>query len=333
MDSAYQIRNQEFSEGYEESEGDDIISLVIATGEWLEKLLLDREMVENTMNALLLAFHGGANIEDDRYEGDDWRERWQNMLYSNNSDFQSTQLMTALNAYGFWGLYPDCAYFGFKTPEGGAKIDDIGRVVALGRTLLDAIPSGWGTDSYLSNTIQAAEARYGIDAERDITPAQLASLARLSLKSIKNLSTPANPAAMWKLTPEGKVPWKVAKTWLETREGFKTSVWHLVDSNDLHDQREISEDLEDVVFVPMAKDGSIFDPVKCKTSGGYTIGKKGAEEQVEDYLTALRRLSKMPTPYWRRPNAVGNRNLVSGVSWQRKTLEELGINKDDEEDA
>ena len=54
---------------------------------------------------------------------------------------------------------------------------------------------------------------------------------------------------------------------------------------------------------------------------------------VEDYLAALDRLSKMPTPHWRRPNAVGNRNLVSVVSWQRKTLAEMGLKTDDDEDA
>jgi hypothetical protein len=245
----------------------------------------------------------------------------------------ATQLMTELNAYGFWGLSPGGAYFGINTLEGGSKLDAIERTVALARTLFDAIPPGWGADIYMSNTILAAEARLGIDAERDITTAQLAALARLSLKSIKNLSTPGNAAAVWKLTPEGKIPWKEAKTWLETREDFKTSIWHLVDGNDGFEPEKASEELEDVVFVPMAKDGSIFDPVKCKTSGGYTIGKKGAEDQVEDYLVALDRLSKMPTPHWRRPNAVGNRNLVSGVSWQRKTLEELGLKTDDEEDA
>ena len=75
MDNAYDIRNQEFGQGYEEYEGDDVVSLVIATGDWLEKLTLNREVVETTMNALLLAIHGGLNIEDIPLEGEDWRRR------------------------------------------------------------------------------------------------------------------------------------------------------------------------------------------------------------------------------------------------------------------
>jgi hypothetical protein len=314
MDNEYQMRSQEFGERYEEYEGDDIVSLIIATGDWLEKLMLNREVVETTMNALLQTVRGCSKLEDDGLEGDDWRERWQNVGGGNSSDLLATQLMTALNAYGFWGLDPDCAHFGFKTPEGGDRIDAIGGVVALARTLFDAIPSGWGTDNYLSNTLLAAEARYGIDAGLDITTAQLAALARLSLKSIKNLATPGNSAAMWKLTPEGKVPSKEARAWLETRDDFKSSIWGMAEASSPLTRKEDPEELEDVIFVPMAKDGSIFDPVKCKTSGGYTIGKKGAEEQVEDYLAALERLSKMRTPHWRRPNAVGNRNLVAGTS-------------------
>ncbi|PPQ32045.1 hypothetical protein CCR94_07240 [Rhodoblastus sphagnicola] len=87
------------------------------------------------------------------------------------------------------------------------------------------------------------------------------------------------------------------------------------------------------MFVPATKDGNLFDPKTCRRAHGYTIGKKGSEVKVEDYRSALDRLSKMPTPQWRRPNALGNWGIVSGVSWQRKTLAELGLATNDGGDA
>ena len=85
------------------------------------------------------------------------------------------------------------------------------------------------------------------------------------------------------------------------------------------------KDLGQVLFVPVAKDGSWFDPVSCRRSGGYTIGPRGAEEPVHEYQEALARLWRMPVPYWRRPNSAGNWGIVAGISWQRKPLADLDI--------
>ncbi len=81
--------------------------------------------------------------------------------------------------------------------------------------------------------------------------------------------------------------------------------------------------LGDVVFVPVAKDGSWFHPSQCRNSRGYTIGPKGSETPVSDYFEALDALAKAPTPHWRRPNSAGNWGIVAGVSWQRKELSEI----------
>jgi hypothetical protein len=324
MNRIYERRQQDFGDFNEAHEGDAIVSLVIATGDWLEKLLHDREPIEKAMNALMAALLGD-NFEM-ACEGDDWRERWEN-LKSNACELQSTQLLTALNAYAFWGLDCDCAFFGVKTADGKRKIDDIARVVGMARTLLDAVPPGWGDCQPIEATVLAAEARLNLDLGSDITIAQLAAIARLSVKSIKNLSTPGRTAAPWTLTSDGKVPWRLAKEWLEMRKEFQSSIWHLHDAHNEVVRDEKQELLSDVVFVPVAKDGTIFDPSACRRADGYTIGKKGAEEHVDDYLTALDRLAKMPIPHWRRPNAIGNWGIVTGVSWQRRTLEDLGLMK------
>ncbi|MSX71199.1 MAG: hypothetical protein F2752_06485 [Actinobacteria bacterium] len=88
------------------------------------------------------------------------------------------------------------------------------------------------------------------------------------------------------------------------------------------------QELGEVVFVPVAKDGSWFDPLSCQTKSGYRIGPKGAEQPKKDYREALDLLARMPTPFWRRPNSVGNWGLVAGVSWQRRSVSDLRMPKE-----
>lgn len=66
--------------------------------------------------------------------------------------------------------------------------------------------------------------------------------------------------------------------------------------------------------VPFASDGTWFSP-ELKRGRGYTIGAKGEEETVDDYEEALKRLRRMTTPRWRRPNSKGNWGIVSGIRW------------------
>lgn len=71
-----------------------------------------------------------------------------------------------------------------------------------------------------------------------------------------------------------------------------------------------------MTFVPVATDGSFFLPA-CRMGNGFTIGKKGQELKFDDYDEALRRLTAMPTPRWRRRNDSGNRGIVAGQRWER----------------
>ncbi|MYZ48346.1 hypothetical protein E4O86_11570 [Rhizobiales bacterium L72] len=74
--------------------------------------------------------------------------------------------------------------------------------------------------------------------------------------------------------------------------------------------------------MPVARDGSAFHP-GLRRAGRFTIGEKGTELQVEDFDQALAQLQLMPTPYWRRPNNVGNWGIVSGVRWARLDVSDL----------
>lgn len=67
--------------------------------------------------------------------------------------------------------------------------------------------------------------------------------------------------------------------------------------------------------VPVAADGSVFDPVTCRRAGGYWVGPKGRENKFARYDDALAALNLMSKPYWRRPNANGRWGIVLGRRW------------------
>jgi hypothetical protein len=155
-----------------------------------------------------------------------------------------------------------------------------------------------------------------------VTPEQLAALAEVSLKSIKNLLAPKDGASDFKLDTNGEISRSAALLWLNGRSGFRSSLWQTDEAVRRFEPRH-EPALGEVVFVPVAKDGSWFDPVTCRNQRGFTIGPKGAEIPVEDYGEALAQLARMPTPYWRRPNGAGNWGIVSGATWQRREIAEI----------
>jgi hypothetical protein len=53
-----------------------------------------------------------------------------------------------------------------------------------------------------------------------------------------------------------------------------------------------------ILWVPFAKDESLFHSQKCRRSGKYTIGPKGAQTTFDDYQEALDHLARMrPAAY------------------------------------
>jgi len=312
-DNRYEQRRVEFGRAYQDFEGSEIVRLIEKTGDWLALLLMD----EAAVAAAMLALHRHVFPHDPvPTPGVDWRELWA------NSDFLeplAAQFMVSLNAFAFWGLRPDLEFFG--TDGSGDEV--VAAYVRRGRDLLDAIPAGWSDTTELSRTVLAAEARLRLDTERGVSPEQLAALARISLKSIKNMLTPkAGATTALRIDGQGEIPRADAIRWLEARSDFQPSLWRDAEAAEgLAD--DPGEDLGEVLFVPVAKDGTWFDPVRCRNGTGYRIGPKGAESRVSDYRAALDRLTRMARPHWRRPNAAGHWGLVVGVDWMRKSAAEL----------
>ena len=76
------------------------------------------------------------------------------------------------------------------------------------------------------------------------------------------------------------------------------------------------------VFVPVARDGSMFLP-STNRNGTYRVGEKGSEEGFDDYQKALAKLQSMPVAKWRRANDQGNWGIVSAIDWRRMDLNAL----------
>jgi hypothetical protein len=317
MATPYELREQEFGQEYEDFEPASIHQLMVRTGEWLELLLMNKEVVNDVMRLIY------EQVVDERglpVANVPWRELWAEI--DESSAPMLSQFMIALNAYAYWGLHPD--------PMGtfvDLESEDVGPIEAFvlkAREFLNAVPPTWGTTENLTRTVLAAEARELLDSGFDITPEQLAALARVSIKSIRNLVTPKGGLADLRPGDSGLIANEDAMRWLLARPSFKPSIWREAAGRPLGVSMAtvLSPDLGDVIFVPVAKDGSRFDPETCRRNGGYTIGPKGAEEKVENYREAVARLTRMPVPQWRRPNPQGHWGIVSGVSWQRRAVAE-----------
>jgi len=71
------------------------------------------------------------------------------------------------------------------------------------------------------------------------------------------------------------------------------------------------------ILVPFASDGSCFNPsLRCPESGTYTVGENGKEITFDNFDSALEHIKMMYTPRWRRPNEIGDWEIVSAVRWE-----------------
>jgi hypothetical protein len=307
-------RLSEFGQEYADYEPSNVQSLIVATGEWLERILGEAGAVDAAMKQLYFALCPANPQEPAR----PWRELWQDL--SEGLELPVGQALVSLNAFAFYGLPP------VENVPIGQREKAIREFVGGLRALFDSIPPGWADVSDMERTILAAEARLLIDTDADVSAEQLAALARLNIRTMKNQLMPSSGSGL-RTTSDGHIIARDARRWLEARPTFRSSLWrdHEVESPETSGHSD--KGLENVLFVPVANDGTFFDPVSCRRAGAYTIGPKGAEERIEDYRVALERLSEMKRPAWRRPNEVGNWGIVRARDdlWLRKTAAELGL--------
>lgn len=171
----------------------------------------------------------------------------------------------------------------------------------------------WKLDdnNQLSRLVRIASNRWALDNDRPIDPLALAHFGGVSEGRIRNMMSGASRTFS---SIEGRIPANEALRWLDGRPEFWNSIWREQSLPQYDDNR--AAPVEQAVFVPVARDGSLFHP-GLQRGSAYTVGKKGSEVQIADFNAALAELQRMPVPYWRRPNASGNWGCVAGVRWER----------------
>ena len=131
----------------------------------------------------------------------------------------------------------------------------------------------------LDKTLLAAEERLALDEGRPIPLEQLAALANIGMKSIRNAAAPSSGSGLevkdGAATPESATRWLIARD-------FKNSIWSRAGEEE--DQEEVVVERQpevegEIFWLPFASDGSEFHPETCLQGGGYRIGPKGAKRR------------------------------------------------------
>lgn len=172
-----------------------------------------------------------------------------------------------------------------------------------------------GGDNALLRIADLACSRLAIDfGEGEVDLRSLAVLGGVSEGRVRNLLSETDGPL--ERGPDGGIKALSAASWLQKKKGYLASVWQ-EEELDFEEVGKTADVVpEKMIFVPVARDGSMFTP-DLQRNGSYRIGAKGAEENHEDFSVALSRLNVMAVPRWRRPNDNGIWGIVSGVAWQR----------------
>lgn len=172
------------------------------------------------------------------------------------------------------------------------------------------IPLGYFYNGLMSQLVNLAAARLKVDQDEPLT---MSEIALLTGKRDATVTTTAYRKVFPTYEHDGKryaatadvLPWLVQNGYLPT-QGRHEPVEAI----------PIQEQADDYLFVPVARDGSIFAP-SCAAGGRFTIGEKGRETKFDNYMDALEALQRMPTPRWRRPGPKGVPGIVTGVRFER----------------
>ena len=314
---AFEQRRNDFHDLYDD-ETDPAVTLaqlVRAAGDFLAEIVGPENADPGMARVIGPLAHDGAGAEAD------WRAHLEENESSAFSEWPMGQMLHDLSAYAHYGIDIAAA-----PEEDEAAIEErlVQRVAAaegfLSRCPLDA----WlGADraSQLERTVAMARCRLALDLGQPVEPADLAELGSISQSRMRSLISGKTPELK---REDSKIPAWIALPWLEKREGFLPSIWR----SEQPGQRGANDGekagaLEQPIFLPRAKDGSIFHP-DLKTASGFRIGPKGDERTVGSFREALAELQMMPVPYWRRPSATtGTPGIVRGEDWVRRSANDF----------
>lgn len=281
-------------------------------GQWIVQLIEDRfDFLESLFGAekaapVLFELLAEANTAEG-YHAKTWREVLENASPVSWSVWEICNNINELGLYGRFGVT-------LANIPGDSREQHIFTLLAAGGAFLDRadIQRIAGKDNQLSKIAALAQSRWNLDhATGDVDPASLAILGGLSEGRVRNMMSGEGRAFE---NTGGRISATSALAWLQDRPAFFNSIWQ--QPEDAVAGASGPEVLDDVVFVPVAGDGSLFHPGLVR-GDKFTIGAKGEEVQWATFEEALGALQKMVTPRWRRPNEAGNWGIVSGRDWKR----------------
>lgn len=284
----------------------EILNLLVQNLESIETMV-GEEFAAEPFRQLIIEGAGG-NISP----SGSWKELLEQAWLA-DTRWPIVETFSSAALYGIYGVIPSDIPKSERTSWVNRLVKDVASFVQL------ADLPGRPLTNPMSRIASIAQSRHALDngqGEVDLT--SLSILGGVSEGRLRNLMS--GEAAVLERGPNGGIVATSALAWLLKRKDYMQSIWMYDDtpSNSAEtDNRETKVIAPDrVLFVPVAKDGSIFHP-DLKRSGKYQIGAKGEEQHFEKFEEALAALNIMTTPRWRRPNASGQWGIVSGVAWQR----------------
>ncbi|WP_377811158.1 hypothetical protein ABNQ38_33810 (plasmid) [Azospirillum sp. A29] len=317
-DISAEERAQMFHESYDSGfdAGTTLADLVIAAGDFLTRII-GADTVDAGMARIVepVVTTSGTPMDSPS----DWRHALKEASSNCFSEWPLGARLHDLTAYAVYGIVLD------GSEDAEERAQHLEELVTEAEVFAAQAPlTAWGlatpASSHLLRLVRLASNRWALDTGRPVEPAALAEFGGVSEGRIRNMMSGTNRAFT---AQDGRIPAVEALAWLATRKKeFWTSIWREQPLPQYEDRNR--PPLEEALFVPVARDGSVFHP-GLQRGAGYTIGPKGKERQIADFAEALAKLQSMPVPYWRRPNTQGNWGIVSGISWDRYDATDLAM--------
>lgn len=236
-------------------------------------------------------------------KSDDWEVILDEYWPASWLETEGGRLIDHAGIYGLYGVTPAEIPLGARQKWIGslaARLDEF-------RTL--ALPE---SQRVIARIVNLALSRHAIDSgEGDVDLQSLALFGGVTEGRIRNILS-SGDGGLEKVGQ--RVTAVSAAAWLKGRKEFFASIWQQPD--EAVPEAPSPDFADEVVFVPVAADGSHFHPGLAR-GGKFMIGAKGEEVSYPSFNEALTALQKMATPRWRRPNEAGNWGIVSGRDWKR----------------
>ncbi len=286
-----------------------LVEIVRAAGDFLEKIIGSKAVDAGMKQVIGPMSSSGPST---------WREDLDDNQEGAFTEWPLGQMLHDLSAYARYGI--DISVREHETEHEIAQ--RIKNMVDKADAFLELCPLdiwlGEERPPQLEDTILMARNRWALDHDRPIDPQALAKFGEVKMSRMRNMLAGKNPELP---RDNGLVPAYEAKEWLAKRDCFYPSIWRT--ARPTYEPEDDATLYYQPIFVPKAKDGSVFHP-GLERRNGFTIGEKGSEIQAATFEAALEKLQEMPAPAWRRPSqGRGGWSVVRGVNWARMSQAEL----------